>query len=769
MDIQRRQQATIASIKRSDDGTYEIILKPEQPVHFVPGQYAWIIVPKLAYPDVRGNRRPFTIISTPDSEALHFVFRPNEASGFKKTLVELPIGSTITIEAPFGSHILPENEHIPVVMVAGGIGACSYLSMIRNMELRNAWRPVTLVYTSQRSPSVCMQELRSYAHSQPLFKLCEADRTSLRSCIETLRAPESTLWYISGPQEMASDTMRTLNSIGISKDRILIEEYPSSQMDMALLDMAVLAETDFFTSVVESAPNHMVFTDVDGIIQYCNRTAEKVTGYTIAEMRGSTPRLWGGLMGKEYYRNMWKTIKDERRTFSGKITNRRKDGTLYTVIAHISPVMNTRGDLIGFVGTEEDISHLEQLDEERRTLIRKLEKANDRLSSADRAKNDFIATLAHELRNPLAPVVSSLELIRAKAEATSQQELIDLAGVSVSHIRTMGRLLDDLLDISRISRRKFKLQKETIELRHAVDRAVSMTKSTYEAKQHRLSVSLPSENIWIEVDPLRFEQIIVNILNNAARYTDDGGNVSLVVTRGGERDLRITITDNGRGIERDMLEKIFDPFTQIENETTAGLGIGLSLTKRLVDLHEGSVWASSAGPNRGSTFSVMLPVIRQQPPLFNPPKQSDEIPAAIAAAEQKLRVLVIDDNHAAAIGMMKLLEHRGHAVAVAHDGTSGIAEMEHTASDAVLIDIGLPDMTGHDVAREIRERFGGKPLLIALTGYGQEEDKQESRNAGFDFHLVKPVSVLDVDALLKRHFASSNTARMSAGNPVPRE
>lgn len=395
---------------------------------------------------------------------------------------------------------------------------------------------------------------------------------------------------------------------------------------------------------------------------------------------------------------------------------------------------------------------------EAETRAQELEEANRRLSLEDQAKNEFLATLAHELRNPLAPVVSSLELMKIKAQELNRLDLMQLIDIADTHNATLAHLLDDLLDISRISQKKFKLEKQNVELRPIIERAIRTVDVLYKSRNHILSVSLPRENLWIEVDPLRFEQIVVNLLTNAGKYTDPGGQIELNILSEGERDLRIAVRDDGIGIEPHMLGKIFESFVQ-SNDSSAGLGIGLSLTRRLVHLHGGKVWAESEGLGKGSTFIVVLPGVRsaQPPPTPAPMERRRKLPPPSRGKKQTLsrRILVADDNKAAADSLRRLLEHGGHTVAVAYDGYSTVEMMRDSDAEVVLLDIGLPDIDGYAVARRLRKEHGYNPLvLIAVTGYGQDEDKKEAYDAGFNYHLTKPVGIADVEALLAQPLAA---------------
>lgn len=384
-----------------------------------------------------------------------------------------------------------------------------------------------------------------------------------------------------------------------------------------------------------------------------------------------------------------------------------------------------------------------------------LEAANKKLSLEDQAKNEFLATLAHELRNPLAPVVSSLELLKIELKELNRPDLLELVQIADAHNLTLTHLLDDLLDVSRISRKKFKLHKVSTSVETMVIQARRTIDALYKQKGHTLHVVMAEENLWINADPLRLEQILVNLLNNAGKYTEPGGDITLTLKREKE-NLRIEVADTGIGIEEHMLSRIFEPFVQSDGHS-AGLGIGLSLTKRLVELHGGKTWAESKGKGKGSVFTVILPGVENvQLPLRVPAHRSRNEVGGIKTNGSKatFSILVVDDNEAAAKGLCKLLTHGGHTVRSAYSGAEALILMRESESDIVLLDIGMPDMDGYAVARTLREEYGKTPLvLVALTGYGQEEDKQKAEAAGFNYHLTKPVSVQDVESVLSSiHF-----------------
>jgi signal transduction histidine kinase len=395
----------------------------------------------------------------------------------------------------------------------------------------------------------------------------------------------------------------------------------------------------------------------------------------------------------------------------------------------------------------EDLARRAAVAVENATLLRALQ-------DSDRAKDVFLATLAHELRNPLAPVWNGLTIIQsAPGDATRVQQVAEMIERQVGQL---GRLVDDLLDVSRITTGKIELKKQTTELTGILRSAIETSLPHIEAAHHKLTVRLPDEPAELEADPVRLAQVFSNLLNNAAKYTRPGGQIDLEAHAEPQR-LVVRVRDNGAGIAPEMLNKVFSLFTQVTHpseRSQGGLGIGLSLVDGLVRLHGGTVEARSGGLDKGSEFIVHLPRTSDAPATAPAPAPESELkpapepaPAATAALPDggrplsgSPRVLVVDDNRDAAMTLAELLQMMGSEVAVAHDGASAVACTVQFAPDVVLLDIGLPDINGYEVARRIRALEGVRqPRLIALTGWGQEEDKKLAALAGFDEHWTKPV------------------------------
>lgn len=379
-----------------------------------------------------------------------------------------------------------------------------------------------------------------------------------------------------------------------------------------------------------------------------------------------------------------------------------------------------------------------------RELIVQHEKAAEALRDADRRKDEFLAILAHELRNPLAPIRNSLQILRmARSHDSSAERVI---GLMDRQINLMVRLVDDLMEVSRISRGKIELRKGAVDAADVVRSAVEVSRPLIEAGSHQLSLDVPPEPVSLDGDFVRLTQVVANLLNNAAKYSDEGGRISLQVGRE-NRWAVISVRDTGHGIPPDMLPLVFEPFLQIERQSgpaQAGLGIGLTLAKHLVELHGGSVVARSEGRGRGSEFVVRLPLGSAAHAADVAPEE-DRPPARL----RPQRILVVDDNRDAAESLGALLQLLGADVLVVHNGADALDAFATYKPAVVLLDIGMPGMDGHEVARRIRREPGSQEAtLIALTGWGQEKDRRRSSSAGFDFHLVKPADLHVLESLL---------------------
>jgi PAS domain S-box-containing protein len=417
---------------------------------------------------------------------------------------------------------------------------------------------------------------------------------------------------------------------------------------------------------------------------------------------------------------------------------RRKDGSLLSTQNNVAAIRSPAGEFLGIIAVILDISKHLRAKEKLRQLAAEL-------SEADRRKDLFLATLAHELRNPLAPLCNGLEVIKRSLNNSDAVEKVRC--MMDRQLRQMVRLVDDLLDVSRITQGKLDLRKERLDLRTVVEAAVETCRPVIEQAGHELAVITPDEAIFVDGDAARLAQVMSNLLNNSIKYTHRGGSIRLTVMR--QRGMvEVSIKDNGIGIPPAMLDQVFGMFTQVDRtleKTTGGLGIGLSLVKGLLDMHNGTIEAKSDGEGMGSEFVVTLPFIN------NAGAELEHVngqPADIVVPALR-RILVVDDNVDAADSLGELLEMLGNDVRTAHDGEAGIAVAEQFRPDVMLMDIGMPKLNGYDAARRIRQHAWGQGvLLVALTGWGQEEERKKSADAGFDHHLVKPVRLDDLTQLI---------------------
>lgn len=491
------------------------------------------------------------------------------------------------------------------------------------------------------------------------------------------------------------------------------------------------ATTALLRAAVESANDAVMITE-PGLdkpgprIEYVNEAFTRMTGYTIGEVLGKTPRI---LQGDKTDRDLMNRLREDlttRREFMGETTNYRKDGTPYVVEWRITAVRDERGEVQRWVAVQRDVTERRLADEVAR--------------EADRRKDEFIATLAHELRNPLAPIRNGMTILRLDGTG-APSEVLNMMDRQLSHL---VRLVDDLLDVSRVISGKVVLKREVCSIRSVIEAAVETSLPLIAASNHRLAVSLPEEILLADVDPTRIAQVVSNLLNNSAKYTPEAGNIELKVTAD-DTSVIVRVRDEGIGIPTEMLPKVFDLFTQVGrslDRSQGGLGVGLSLVKRLVELHGGRIEAFSHGPGAGSTFTLWLPRARER-------RTTPRSAAAVAAAPAPLRVLIVDDNVDAATSMASMLKLSGHETQVVFDGQSALELGKQFHPDIVFLDIGMPQMDGYEVARAARnDKAFDQVTLVALTGWGSVNDQQRAKDAGFDFHLTKPVELAAVAAVL---------------------
>jgi PAS domain S-box-containing protein len=473
-------------------------------------------------------------------------------------------------------------------------------------------------------------------------------------------------------------------------------------------------------AIITSSDDSIISMTLGGAITTWNRGAERMYGYVAAEMIGHTTSVLIPRDRANEEKLILERIRRGERIDHFETVRVRKDNVKMDVSVAVSPIQDMNGNIIGASKITRDI-----------TQSKRTEAA---LRETDRRKDEFLATLAHELRNPLAPIRQAALISKASTSTESQKRWShDVIERQVHH---MSLLLNDLLDISRVTRGTLELRLETTDLSDIIEAAVETARPIIDAKRHAFSVVSPSESIRIVADPLRLAQILSNLLTNAAKYTDPEGQIQLRIDRSAD-GVTIAVSDSGIGIPQDAAAHVFDMFSQVkstQDRSEGGLGIGLALTKGLVELHRGRIEVRSAGPGSGSEFIVWLP---------NHGSRNGEVAAqtsAGAARPMSRRILIADDNRDAADSLAMLLSIDGHVVHVVHSGHEALAAFSEFRPQVALLDIGMPDISGYEVASAVRQGSMGRAItLIAVTGWGQDRDKAQALAAGFNHHFTKPV------------------------------
>jgi len=498
--------------------------------------------------------------------------------------------------------------------------------------------------------------------------------------------------------------------------------------DRKRIEESITENEKCWRELAEAMPQLVWTADTEGVVDYYNRRHEE---FCDPNPNASAP--WQPILHPE---DRWKTAETWRRAIqtgaSYEIEHRiqRSDGSFRWYLTRAVPVHNVGGHVVKWYGTSTDVDARYRAEEE--------------LKTADRRKDEFLAMLAHELRNPLAPIRNAVHIMGLldlqNPKLKWVREVID------RQVRHLARLVDDLLDISRIVRGKITLRKERAELAHLVQQAREATRPIIESRKHRLTVKLPAYPVILEGDVIRLTQVLQNLLDNSAKYTQENGEIELIAVAG-RRELTITVRDNGIGISQDLLPRVFDLFQQGErglDRAQGGLGIGLTLVQRLIKLHGGQISVASGGYGQGTAFTIQLPLPEISPAALHATETNTQ-----GKLEGGLRILLVEDDAVVAETTVLWLSMEGHEVLVANTGEAALEKILPFQPHVVLLDIGLPGIDGYTTAERIRALPGGEgPYLVAVTGYGHEEAQTRSRAAGFDYHLVKPVEPAALNALL---------------------
>jgi PAS domain S-box-containing protein len=497
-------------------------------------------------------------------------------------------------------------------------------------------------------------------------------------------------------------------------------------------------------AIVASSDDAIVSKTLDGHIQSWNAGAERIFGYQEHEVIGKPITIIIPEELQEEERRILDLVGRGERVDHFDTIRLTKDGRRIAISLTVSPVRDSRGHIVGASKVARDVSERKTAEQALRESEQRLRASEQALRDADRRKDEFLALLAHELRNPLAPIRYALAASKKDGRTPEQQKRAEeIIERQVAH---MSRLLDDLLDVSRVTRGTLELKKNPTELTLVIGSAIETARPVLDAKRHTLSLDLPKHAVRLEADPVRLAQVFSNLLINSAKYTDPGGHIQLRAAQHG-REVVVAVRDNGMGISGEMMPRLFTLFSQAPSavgRSEGGLGVGLSLVRGLVSLHGGSVDALSDGPGQGSEFIVRIPVGAPSDSLHLEPAADVPVPGA------GMKILVVDDRRDAADTCAILLELSGHNVQTAYTGQQALELAETFRPHVLLLDIGLPDFDGYQLARKIRGlSWGSQIVLIAVTGWGQEEDRNRAFEAGFDHHLTKPIAAETVESLIQ--------------------
>lgn len=493
---------------------------------------------------------------------------------------------------------------------------------------------------------------------------------------------------------------------------------------------------DLLAAIVESSDDAIISMTPDGRVTLWNPGATRLFGYTAEEMIGQAASR---LSPKRERQTILDRINKGETVRQHETVWLTKDGQHLDISLSAAGMRDPSGKIVGVTEVVRDISQAKQTQAA-------IKRSQDALRDADRRKDEFLALLAHELRNPLAPLVNSVELLRPAA--ADNPTLQRLRGMMDRQLRQLARLVDDLLDVSRISRGRFELQRAPLSLRLTIEAAVEACQSHIAARGHELVVSISSEPLVVVGDFARLTQVFANLLSNSAKYTEPGGRIELTLARQNS-DAVVTVKDTGIGIPTESLALVFDMFSQVQahkEHAGGGLGIGLALVRSLVEMHHGRVEAQSEGPGSGSLFTVRLPLLQHSPALPNTPATATPHPASQHPAR---RILIADDNADAAESLAGILRAQGHETYIAANGRQAVELAAAHHPDIIFMDLGMPLLDGLQATRQIRAHPWGKSIFIAaLTGWGQPGDRARSHEVGMNVHLVKPIDLTAIGKVL---------------------
>src|SRR3989344_1065101 len=546
-------KAGVSRVKEVCNSTFEIEfdLSPDL-IEFKAGQYVWVQIPK-EIDDPKGNIRAFSIVSTPDEKNIRIVFRKG-TSNYKKHLLTLRPDEKVLIFGPFGFLNIPAQSDIPVVFIVGGVGIAPFMSMVNHATQINSKQQVRLIYANSRKESAPyleqLQDLKSRNSSFDYVNIFgKVSWQDIEKVSRKLRTPS---FYVLGPETMVKSVAAHLFKHGVANHRLVFEEYSCSKESLKKTGALKIVNDQVFKLAVQSAFNHIVITDLDGTILYANSAASHMTGFSTLEMIGNTPRLWGGLMNHSFYKNLWTTIKAKPRTFLGELTNRHKDGTFYTARVRISPIIDSANDMIGFIGTEEDI-----------TKEKEVEKY---------------------LKQPLEDV------------NTSSARLI--------------HLVNDLLNLSRIQAGRMKYTLSEFSIADVITETVQQLEPLFTKKGLKLTTER-LKKVRVRGDSDKVKEVLNNLIGNSLKFTDKGG-VTVSLKETGDK-VQIFVGDTGIGIAKKDQSKLFGNFQQLESGAgrPAGTGLGLHISREMARKMGGDVWLEKSESGKGSVFALSVPLSKK--------------------------------------------------------------------------------------------------------------------------------------------------------------
>lgn len=801
-------QARIIEKKQVADEVMKVTLALDGAAFdFQPGQYVRVTVPELKFPDPRGPGRDFSISCPPNGKAITVTFRAGKnASGFKQTLLSLAPGEKVRVSGPYGTMILPaaytDRSLRPLVFIAGGIGVSAFRAQILcALADRRPRGRITLLWSATNERNIpYLWELRALAQEhRDRFELIElfGKRISI-DVLKKYAQDQNTdaIWQIAGSPDMVKAMHEALCDLNVKTDDIAFEEYFGYKTsahtkltehptgEVGCLTEATSKNIPLYHGLLEALNKTAVVskTDLEGNITFVNDKFLEISQYTREEIVGQNFRfLKSGHHPPEFYQEMWETIV-RGDVWRGEIKNRAKDGSYYWIDRSIAPIFDENGFPEGYVTVSFVITDRKEAQEKLEQYQQGLEKLIDErtqafsssnealkaeaahrekiecelrmrmheLAESDRKKDEFIAILSHELRNPLSQILTTTELTRLGLPP-QYPNLIGHLDTVERQSYAMKRLLDDLLDVSRIMRGKITLRRELVNVADVIRKAVEGVAHTTEALHHTFDIKEP-EKLLLYADPVRLEQIIINLLNNAVKYSPNGDMIQIAASEENGH-VRISVKDNGIGISRSKIDQIFELFAQLNSplkfpKEKDGLGIGLYISKMLTEMHDGTITAESAGEGTGSEFVVTLPLLPINIPLHETPGSEG---AAPEPKEKKgLKVMVIDDIADLADAITALLTRMGYTARAAYSGEGAIAMIDQYIPDVVFLDIGMPNMNGYETLQELKKdpRLA-ETKFFAVTGFGQEHDQRRSTESGFTAHLVKPLGARDLQKVLE--------------------